>query len=205
MARRFPSSSNRTIRTIYEYERFYHTKAYLRSLSITGDDKGNVTERDINVIGSMMAGSGCRTFSEFLERKKEWDGLRRKIPLSFLRHIGCDMEVLHFTLDLDRREYEDALKLPFKPRYAFFLLIDSVFIREPLPKNISEEKAIEYCVYNTGDNHLYCCINYPQIKTIFIEPDGRAVTAYYPPEIEFTSKFAIPLADGRSVCGSSIS
>lgn len=199
-----PSYTARTIRCPEEYERFFHTKAYLRSLEAAGNSSSKLTGEDKITLSRMMKASKYANLSKFLEHKKDWDSLHRKIPLSYLEYLGYDRDVLTFTLALDFQEYRAALDLPRRPKFAFVRLLTSVFIREPLPDNILEDKAIEYIKYNMGENHLYYCINYPELKTIFIEPEGKIITAYYPPEIEFTQSYASPKPDGSRITGSSL-
>ena len=213
MDRYNPPQTARDILRLEDYERFYHTKRYLQSLAPGDGDAdsgmGTVSANDApvpdaaNLLRISMV-SGCGSISEFLEKKKAWDTLQKKIPLDYLEYLEIDWSLVTHSLELDGEEYRTALKIPRYPKTVFIRLLEEVFISEPLPGGLSEKEALAFIQYNIGENHLYHCINYPELLTIFIEPDGRAVTAYYPPEIVFTRKYAEPKPDGRELTGSSL-
>lgn len=147
----------------------------------------------------MMEASGYKHYSKFVIHKKEWDQLIRKIPLGYFNFLGVDRKVLDLTLELDYQEYEDALELPLYPKFATIRLMSAVYTSEKIPGNMIEEEALEYIYEVVKEKGFQCCINYPFLKTIFVDKMRGINTIYYPPEIEFTKLYAHPKQDGRMI------
>jgi hypothetical protein len=145
MSKEIPFFSSRQINAVGEYERFYHTKAYLQSLSPLPLGSFKLTGKDRETFNAMMEASGYAHYSKFLMHKKEWDRLERRIPLQYLRFLGVERNTLDFVLDLDYREYEEAVE------YLY---------------DVVKEKGFQ------------CCINYPALKTIFIDSRQGVNTVY---------------------------
>jgi hypothetical protein len=199
MSKEIPFFSARQINAVEEYERFYHTKLYLQSLSPLPSGGFKLTGKDRQLFDTMQKACGYAHYSKFVMHKNEWDRLERKMPLSYLHFLGVNRTTLDFVLDLDYGEYEEALTLPRHPRFATVRLTAAVYVSKPIPGNMLEEEAVEYLYDVVKEKGFQCCINYPELKTIFIDSKQGVNTVYYPPEIEFTKLYAVPRRDGRMI------
>ncbi|RKX73111.1 MAG: hypothetical protein DRP87_19465 [Spirochaetes bacterium] len=176
------------INEIGEYERFFHTKRYIESINPVKKSRFK-----------MMATLGYSNMKKFITLKKEWDQLRRNIPLSYFDYIGLNREVLEFTLELDWEEYEQALQIPRYPHSAIVRIMSAVYKNITIPTGSHENEAIAYLFDFMKEKRFRCCINYPQLLSIFLEPNGDIKKVYYPPSIRFTKTSAIPEKDGSGI------
>ena len=119
MGKVIPQFSIRNINKIDDYERFYHSKAYLKKKS------------------------GYTKFNKFVEHRKEWHEMKRKIPIKYLEAIGVKLNVLKFTIELDQKEFKEVLKIDFKPRYAAIKFNPMAYETYEFPPDTYEKKAIE--------------------------------------------------------------
>ena len=147
----------------------------------------------------MMRWCGYSKLSKFKEHRKEWDAVHRKMPLSYLDYVGVEREVLHFALEVDFEEYGRAREIPLYPKFAVIRLMAGVYREKGLPENTPESEAIEMLRGFSRERNLRCCINYPELKTVYIEPTGDVRVVYYPPSIRFSKKWAIPASDGIGI------
>jgi hypothetical protein len=187
------------INSLDDYERFYHTKRYLGNLNPVKESNFKLSPTDTNTIKNMMNALGYSNINKFRTIKNEWDSLRRPIPLKYFDYIGADRNVLEFTLELDNEEYEQAIELPRYPRYAIVRRMAAIYKNIKIPSGLREEDARSYLFDLMAKNRLRCCINYPELLSIFLEPNGTVNYVYYPPEIRFGKKYAVPVKDGTGI------
>lgn len=194
-----PFFSARKINTIEEYERFFHTKRYIQSINPVKKSVFKMRPSEKSIIKDMVSTLGYSNMNKFITLKNEWDQLKRTVPLSYFDYIGINREVLEFTLELDREEYEQALQIPRYPHSAIVRLMAAVYKNIKIPTGFHEKEAIEYLFDFMKGKRFRCCINYPELLSIFLEPNGSVNTVYYPPIIRFTKKWAIPEQDGFGI------
>jgi len=169
------------------YEKFFHTASYIQKKSLLFD-----TSTGKNEIQKLMDLCGYSKKQKFILHRKEWDRLERKIPKKYLEGIGADINTFHFTLDLDREEFERISRLPFFPDYATVRIMPGIFQSLTLPQGITEEEAIEIIKIYAKEKNIRCFINLPDIKSIRFEPDGMVQTFYFPPDIQENANWFIP-------------
>ena len=107
--------------------------------------------------------------------------------------------MLTFTLELDREEYKQVLTIPRYTKYAIVRLMAAVYNNITIPAGLHEKEAREFLFDFMKGKRFRCCINYPELLSIFLEPDRSINTVYYPPSIRFTKKWAIPEKDGFGI------
>ena len=191
-----PFLSARTINNIDEYDRFHHTKAYLRSLTVPTDTKFQLDTETKSSVEELQAACGYGKLDKFLLHKADWDLLRRKIPLGYLEAIGLRRDVLDFAVELDQEEFERVIQLPLYPRTAVVRLMSCLYSKLTLPQGLDEQQAIDYLLEWMKETPLPCMIKFPSLKTVYLTPDGSINAVYHPPEITWTRTHAIPRTDG---------
>ena len=187
--------SVRNINKLDEYTRFFHTRQYIHQKSAHFPDE----KTTVSAMKKMMEFCGYSKFNKFKMQRKEWDMLIRNIPLSYFEYVGIDREILLFTLELDYQEYEQVLDIPLYPRFAVIRIMAAFYQERKFPENTPETAAIEVLKEFSKEKSKRCCINYPELKTIFVEPDGTVNVVHYPPAIKFKRKWAIPANNGHGI------
>ena len=182
------ASSVHQLEKLSDYERFFHTKAYIKGKS---DSFKNEKE--------LMRECGYANLNKFRIHRKAWDNLERPIPRKYLQGIGVSLETLQLTVELDGEEYEKALGLPYSPKRAVIRVMPAVFSTVELPKGIDEEEAISVLERMSRKTGKYCFINFGSLKTVFAEPDGIVFARFYRPTIEIKSDFIIASQDGAAI------
>ena len=66
-------------------------------------------------------------------------------------------------------------------------------------KGTTEEEAVKMMREFAKKNRVRCCINYPSLKSIWVEYDREDTVSYYPPKLKFTNWWLIPLEDGQGI------
>ena len=168
------------------YVKFFHTISYIQKKSEEFD------YRSQNEIRLLMKQCGYTKRHKFLIHREQWNKLERKIPKIYLESIGVDFRTLHFTLDLDREQYQKILQIPFSPEFATIHIMPGIYQSLPLPEGITEEDAIEVIQTYAQEKNIRCFINLPEIKSIRFEPDGMVVVLYYPPILQESRHWMIP-------------
>ncbi len=186
--------SARDINKLDDYERFRNVKAYLLQksgpISRAYADKAEVWELAESV--------GYKKYNKFLNHRQQWHDLTRKIPVKYLDAIDVDYEILDCTVELDKEEYERALKVPLYPRGFTIRYMACVYKTVEFPPDTTEYEAREIMSDYAQDKRRSCAINYPDIKTVLAEPDGNIRVVFYEPDINFDGGFMIAATDGRS-------
>ena len=195
MSKIIPYFSAKKINKIDDYERYFHSKAYLMNKS------GKLTyfKNEVDEIKELAKKSGYTKFNKFVKHRKEWYKMERKIPIKYLDSIGVKLDVLKFTIELDQKEFKEVLKLNFKPRYATVKLHPILYRSYELPPNISEEEAIEIIRNYAIKEGKRCFINYPDIKMITINHEGKVNKIYFKPDIKIESEYVYPAKDGVGI------
>jgi hypothetical protein len=191
-----PFFSIREINNVDAYTRFFHTRAYLRQRSdlFQGPESNRV----------LMATVGYKKHRKFNERRRQWDVLARDIPLSYLEGIGASRDVLTLTAEADMAEFRAALALPLIPKYGIERIIPGIYGTIVFPNFTSEAEAVTWLrVYSNRTQHE-CCISYPQLKAIFVKPDGRVAPQYFAPTLTSSKSFLLMKRDGRAIGTSSL-
>lgn len=197
MGREIPWFSATDVNKIEDYERFSNTKAYLKKKS------GRLIffKDQTDEIREMAENCGYKKFNKFVEHRKEWHELKRKIPLSYLEEIGARLDVIEFTVELDQEEFEQALNLTFSPDYFTVRMMPSVYINRKLPPGLTEKKAVEYVEEYSKKEKRICWIKISNIKTTWIYPEENKdkLVTYYKPGFTVENNFFIPALSGRKI------
>ena len=190
-----PFFSVRDINVIEDYERFYHTRAYLLKKS----GKLRYKRKELPKLKIIAEKSGYKKFNKFIRHREEWHELTRKIPLAYLQAIKAKLDVIKFTVGLDKKEYEELLKIPIYPKFATEKMMSVVYRTIELPPGTDEKEAIELMRDYSSRKKRLCWIKINNIKTIFFFPDGNYKIDSYKPGIKITKKHLIPTAFGRGI------
>ena len=188
-------SVNNDINRVEDYERFKNTKAYLkkkagRVKSYFQDEKKKIKD--------LADKCGYKNFNKFVEHRKEWVDLKRKIPIRFLEAIGVKIDALKYTVELDRKAYEEALELNLYPE-KFLINLSPIPVSKDLPVGVSEEEAVEILKKYADKYKKLCLIKYPEIKTVAVKPGGEVFEEKYHPKLEINNKFVIPHTSNEKV------
>ena len=191
-----PFLSARKINRTEDYVRYFHTKAYIRQKSEQFPDNG----RKNPVVRQLMAACGYADVGKFRKHREWWDHLEKDIPIAYLEAIGVVRETLEFTVSLDAEECDSALQVPRYPRYGIIHYMPFAFGTIHLPPNTPEDEAIEIIKNYAREKKLFtCCINYPDLKTICIKPDGKVSVVTFRPSLHFANGKAVFSGDGSLI------
>lgn len=182
-----PFFSVRKINEISGFKRFRNTREYIRGLSSAIPDR----LRPYPELVALKQWSGYAKLDKFRIHRQEWDDLRRRVPLKYLEAIGADLEYVRRSVAADHEEYNLATKLPLFPRCAIQRLMPAVYVAIEIPPGTPEAEAVNMLQILCNKKRFRCCINYPELKTIWIEPDCASVTSLYFPELSFTKDSAL--------------
>lgn len=171
-----------------DYQRFFHTKTYIKSKSLFYADEKK-----------LMDVCHYRDRSKFYFDQKQWDDLEKPVPTRYLREIGVDFKTLQFTVELDCEEYKKALDLPFFPKQGFVRYRSSSYAVFNFLEGTSEEQAIELLKELSTKEQVLSLINVRGLKTIFVQPDGLAFTKYYTPTVEIFHDCVVASKAGRDL------
>ena len=180
MSQVIPFLSAREINKAEDYERLFHTKNYIRQNSKKIKDSRKPTEELLN----LMKASNYSKFQKFREHRYLWDNCKKDIPLSYLKAIGINLEILKFAVELDIEEYERALEIAHYPKYFTIRRMACVYQSIKIPDGFSESRAIEFAKEYKSN----CCIVIEEFKSIFIEPNGNVKYYYYRPEVKINKR-----------------
>lgn len=181
--------------SLIDYKRFQTAKTYIKQNS----DK--IPDRIKQTISSLelMEACGYRNYQKFRDHRKSWDNLERDISLSYLKAIGVDLEQLNIAVTFDRHYYQQALRVPRCPKNAIIRYMACVYGNHNFQYNTSEEEAIKILQEKYVNKGRRCCINYPDIKSIWLEPNENVFTTYYSPDIRITKSWVIVTASGHDI------
>lgn len=112
MYKEIPNFSARIINTIEDYVQFYHTSSYIAQKS----DAYGYLENNREKVIELMSLCGYKKLEKFCCHRNMWNSLDRRIPRLYLETIGVNLKVLKFAVEVDKQEYESALKIPRSPK-----------------------------------------------------------------------------------------
>lgn len=181
------------------YTRFKHTKAYIRQKTFFSGNRFKLMPKEKQKLQRMMQALGFSKVDKFIMVKQEWDHLVRRVPLPYFDYIAVDRNILDYTLQLDLDEYHEILQKPRYPKYAIVRIMAAIYTNKRIPEGLTEKEAIDYLFDFMKDKRFRCCLNYPELMTIYLEPDGRKQTIYYPPLLRITENSAIPERGGDEI------
>jgi len=183
------------INEIKDFQRFHNTRKYIKELSAAIPDR----LRPYPELVALKQRSGYAKLDKFQLHRQEWDDLRRKVPLKYLEGIGADLENIRRSVAADHEEYNLATKLPLFPRCAVQRLMPAVYATIEIPLGTPEAEAVNMLQALCNKKRFRCCINYPGLKTIWIEPEIAPQTSWYYPELSFTKDSAVFSSGGYSI------
>jgi len=190
-----PFFSSKQSNRVEGYERFRHAREYIREKSDSWKDLGSNAEQ----MRELMLACGYNDLEKFRKHRLEWDNLERQVPIAYLDAVGVDLETLKLKVKLDHDEYQSVLGVPLYPRYGTIRYMGGVYGSFPFPDDAPEVDAVLMLQEYSRVNKRQCCINYPDVKSIWINPDGNVFTTYYEPAIRITKKFVIALGSGIGI------
>ena len=175
------------INEIKNFRRFRNTRNYIKELSAVIQDR----LRPYPELVALKQRSGYAKLDKFHLHRQEWDALRRKIPLRYLEAIGANINDIKFAVEADKIEFNNATSIPLFPRYAVQRAMAAVYITIEIPPGTPEAEAVNRLQALCNKKRFRCCINYPELKTIWIEPNEDPQTNWYYPELRLTKDSAI--------------
>ena len=160
-------------------------------------------EKTIRLLSIVLVMRSCHFVTDFA--RAEWNALSRKIPVKYADGIGIDLDIMNTALEIDQREFDQVLQLPFFPKVAGVRMMPAVYATYEFPPDVREDEAIQILEEHSEKTGLYCFIPLEVVKTIFVQPDGRVFTDLYRPTIEIGRVWLNPSAGwdwiGRSFLG----
>ncbi len=175
------------INSVKDYERFRNLKAYLEqkaeTLTFFKDQKEE--------IWNLAEKVGYNDFNKFLRHREEWHDLKRRIPMAYLKEIEVDWNIIDFVVDLDQNEFRQVLEIPRSPSSASVRLMPALKKTLKLPKDVSENDAIEFVKRYAINEGKVCLIRYEDLLNIQVKPDGRVHKIYLRPEVEINNDFLV--------------
>ncbi|NCN11159.1 MAG: hypothetical protein GW938_15075 [Leptospira sp.] len=175
------------VNKIDDYVRYRNLKLYIQSKS-----SQHVTSKEL------MALTGYAKFDKFRMHQFEFDYCYRDIPLEYLKAINADINTLKFCLELDKQEFDKAIKLTvLYPKFASIRLMSAIYNTKSFPEGTIESEAIKILQDFCKQTNKKCMINFPDLKTIMISEHGEKVeTICYPPYYKFTKSWLMLKKNG---------
>jgi hypothetical protein len=184
-------SVDSSINKVEEYIPFRHTKAYIKSCADKYRNKHELL---------LLVGYGKNSYSKFCNREADWLSFQRSIPLKYLSAIGAELSQIEIEAAADRNDYENVLKLPLpNPQNAVVRAMATVYFAHKFEPGTSEAEAIEIMKTYSTEKGMRCCINYPGIKSIWIEPGQKVGISFYFPTITITKTELVPSYMGQGI------
>ena len=146
-------------------------------------------EKSGNDTKDIAAASGYTKLDKFKIHLKEWQELERPIPKKYLQAINVNIDILLSLLELDKLDYEEAIKIPRKASFCTVRLIPGIYATYSFGGIVSEEEAIKLAKDYSKNTKQTCIINFPGLFLIDIHPDGKVSKSYYYPSIDITKEW----------------
>lgn len=184
------SNSNQFLQTSHnlvpEYKRFQKTILYLKK-----------SARSVNNLYQVFSSIFPDEKSCYQLVVDDLLHLKREVPYQFLFTINADVEKIKTLCMEDNEEFErNKERTDLSPRTVIVRLMPAVYQTRFFPYEMKEFEAIQYTLENFCESRFRCAINYPEFKTIYIEPDGEIHTIFYPPTLHFGLTLLTPSLDG---------
>jgi hypothetical protein len=173
------------------YIPFRNTSAYLKAKS--------TSFKDTHELLALCGYSRKSSYGKFLRHQSEWNSLKRNIPLKYLLVIGADLQEIDAAVQADRQEYESILKLPFFPKSGVIRCMAAVYSQYKFEPLTPEAECIDILKAYSKEKGFRTCINYPRIKSIWVEPSGTVRKSYYYPTLTLTKTELIPSYTGEGI------
>ena len=146
---------------------------------------------------SLVTATGYADLEKFRRHQDAWHALERPIPRRYLAAIGVDVEILRGALERDQINFQIVKAMPrttiaYVIRYAP-TVYRMRFFNEPIP----EEEAMRRVKAVAAELGFSCRIDYYQIMTVYVEPDGNISQRYYQPVIKVTDNWVAIERDSR--------
>ena len=151
----------------------HHHRTYLR----------RCVERCSLSLPELAESCGYKKTQKFDRRRRRWNEGKGPIPLSYLKTVGVDMDLLRDCIGLDQAEHEVALLKPRSARSFVSRVAAGIYVRVNLPETVAEQEAIECMREHAMGTGFSCLMNYPNLLTIVVTPDGRVIRQSLAPEI----------------------
>ena len=181
----FGNSANK----VEDYVYCRHVKDYL----LSQHQKSGKDLKDI------AAASGYTKIDKFKRHLEGWQNLASPIPKKYLQAINVDLDTLLSLLELDKVDYEVAIKIPRKTSVCTVRLLPGVYSTYSFGGMVSEEEAIELAKDYSKKIKSICIINFPGLFNIQIYPDGKVLKSYCHPSINITKEWVQFESDGSSI------
>ena len=195
MADKIYQSSITEINKVDQYERFFHSKAYLNKKLV----RIKIIKNKRDQIKQLAEKSGYNHINNFVKHRKEWHQMNGDIPRKYLKAIGVKVKVLRFTVELDQTDYDMILQLPLYPEFGIIRMDSNNYRYYKFPPETTEKEAIDRLREYAQKINKQCFINFPHIKTIIFRTDGTVYKIYYNPDIDITSDYVIPSKSGDRI------
>jgi hypothetical protein len=140
-------------------------------------------------IKDIAAASGYTKLDKFKTHLNEWQELERPIPKKYLQAINADIDTLLSLSELDKSDYEEAIKIPRKASFCTVRLIPGIYATYSFGRMVSEEEAIKLAKDYSQNKKQICIINFPGLFLIDIHPDGKVSKSYYYPNVDITKEW----------------
>jgi hypothetical protein len=173
------------------YSRFRHVRTYVAQCSTRHAGK-EASKR-------LMARVGYARYEKFIRRRAAWDALARPVPLAYLEAIGVDTDVMSVAGGADMEAYREALAIPRFPRWAIVRYMPAIYGRVWLPPGATEQEAVRFLLGYSSRTGWQCCLSYPDLKAIYIRPDGDVSITHFPPVLLIQGGFLTTGMDGRDI------
>lgn len=175
------------------FSRFSSTRAYITQRSGVAQGRSETLERT----RALMRASGYAKLCKFRKHRERWRQLERDVPLTYLDALGVDREVLQFTVAHDADLHSLELQKPRFPRFASARLMACVYKSHEFPAGTTEVEAIETLKELVQEIRVPWFINYPELLSVWVGPDGGDIQRLYTPSVTFTRHAAVFSRGGR--------
>jgi hypothetical protein len=140
---------------------------------------------------------------KFAWHRREWDALRRPIPLAYLAAIGASLRDLARSEKSDMADYTRALALAVTPEGASERMALFCGRQVALRAGITEAEAVEEMRRYSAQTGREISVSFYGLKYIRVYSTGEVVTTFFPPSLAVIGRFLVPTERSRDVgaCG----
>ena len=126
-----------------DYIPYNHCRQYVSKLSSVIPYSGAGKADRLRLMDKI----GMKNYSKFHRNRFEWDKLKKKIPLDYLKEVGVDWKVMEYCLQLDYEAYKEEISKERKIFDAFGSMVGPFGTRISVSdkeEGATEEEAIKY-------------------------------------------------------------
>ena len=146
----------------------------------------NTSHKDEKDIAATI---GYGDFGKFRRHQDAWHALERPIPRRYLAAIGADVDILRGALERDLVNFQMEEAMPRSPVAYTVRIAPTVYQTRFFEGSIPEEEAMRRVKAIAAESGFSCRIDYYQIMTVGIEPDGKVSKTYYRPTMKVTNNW----------------